>query len=419
MNRKKPSIAYLIAEAQICGGVAVVCQHANRLARRGFGVCIVSTAGDEKIDWFPGLAVPVYPISRIPGEIDIGVATWWETTHALYMLPIPRKFYFVQSDETRFYSEDRYERIFARESYRFNFEFMTEARWLQKWLRDDFGKEAHYVPNGVDTELFHPAEPLEPRGSRPRVLIEGPADMASKGVAEAFSAVRGLDCDVWYVNYRGEPDPSWKPDRYFYRVPMIQMKRIYSSCDILLKLSCVEGSFGPPLEMMACGGACVVARVTGLEEAIAPGENALVVEAGDIGGARRVVKQLLEDDSLRRKLIRGGRATVARLDWEKTIDALEAIFVSLPSRAATTPPSSVGRELPLLEAYRQLKQKDALLREGNEEIQSLRHEINLRNDELNAIRHSKHWQLAMAFKEARHSFAALLKLPVRIIKAVF
>lgn len=101
MKQKKPKIAYLIAQAQLCGGIAVVCQHANRLARRGFETCIVSTAGAEKIDWFPGQSVPVYPLSRIPAGIDIGVATWWETAHDLYRMNIPRKFYFVQFYETR------------------------------------------------------------------------------------------------------------------------------------------------------------------------------------------------------------------------------------------------------------------------------------------------------------------------------
>jgi len=432
MKQKRPTIAYLIAEAQLCGGVAVVCQHANRLARRGFDTCIVSTAGEEKIDWFPNQAVPVYPLTRIPSGIDIGVATWWETTHELYRMDIPRKFYFVQSDETRFYGEERYERIFVRDSYRFDFEFMTEARWIQKWLKDNFGKDAHHVPNGIDMDIFHRAEPLEPKGGKPRVLIEGPADMASKGVAEAFQATRGLDCEVWYVNYRGEPDPSWKPDRHFYAVPMTEMKRIYSSCDILLKMSTVEGCSSPPLEMMACEGVCVIARVTGMDEVIVDGENALVVEQGDIERARMAINQLIDNRALRDKLIARGMESVKILSWEKSIDILENVFLS--ARAPTPVERHESqqmqlreKEATLIEAYRSFKKshkeqvKEIAVLKGdiaylNREVAHLAHTINLKNDELNSIYYSKQWKIASAIKEARHSIKALLKLPFRILR---
>jgi glycosyltransferase involved in cell wall biosynthesis len=430
----KPKIAYLIPAQILCGGVAVVCQHVNRLARRGFGACIVAVSPGGNLEWFPGQRVPVCTLSQVPRDCDIAVATWWETAHDLYRMKVPRKFYFVQSDETRFYPEGRYERIFARDSYWLEFEFFTEARWIQRWLKESFGAEARYVPNGIDVELFHPAEQLEPRGGRPRVLVEGPADMPGKGVDEAFRVLRGLDCDVWYVNYRGDPDPSWRMDRYFHAVPMSRMKHIYSSCDILLKMSTVEGSFGPPLEMMACGGACVVAKVTGMEEGIVDGRNALVVEPGDIAGAREAVGRLIDDRSLKEMLIANGRETVKRMDWEKSIDLLEDMFLSPPSphsqRAQPLEERRAReREAVVIEAYGHLKREEKehanALRERTEqlmrkdaEITALRHEIDRLNDELNSIYYSKQWKIALAFKEARHSLAALIKLPFRIMRQI-
>ncbi|MCX6357452.1 MAG: glycosyltransferase [Candidatus Aureabacteria bacterium] len=471
-----PRIAYLIADAPICGGVAVVCQHANRLARRGFDTCILSTAGEERIDWFPGQRVPVYPLSRIPDDIDIGIATWWGTTHHLYTMNIPRKFYFVQSDETRFYPPDAYQHSFARDSYWFPFEYITEARWIQKWLKATFGVKAHYVPNGIDLEIFHPGEPLAPKGAKPRVLIEGPADTPRKGVAECFRALEGLPCEIWYVSSQGVPDPSWRFDRYFSGVPMMEMKRIYSSCDILLKMSTVEGSFGPPLEMMACGGTCVVGRVTGLDEAILPGENALVVEPGDVNGAGQAVKRLIEDGELRQRLIRNGMATATRLDWEKSIDVLEKIFLSPAPAAMTRDITAVERrvkekEKALIESYARIEKFVNLLRESEQgrqkdidflrseigrrdkdiecltnriecltnkiecltneikcltngirkrdsDIVALQHRINLLRDELNNIRLSRQWKLAEAIMEARRSPRALLALPLRMIRSI-
>jgi len=399
-----PRIAYLIADPQLCGGVAVVCQHANRLARRGFDVCIVSTAGADRIDWFPDLRVPVVPLSRLPRGIDAGVATWWETAWELRRLEIPRKCYFVQSDETRFYDSGRCERILARESYRLGYEFLTEARWIQEWLKAEFGQEARLVPNGIDLEIFREADPIVPRGGRPRILIEGPADMPSKGIADAFAAARGLGAEIWYVNYRGEPDPSWRPDRCFSRVPMEGMRRIYSSCDILLKMSRVEGVSGPPLEMMACGGTCVVARATGTDEAIRDGRNALVVEPGDVAGASRALRRLIADPALRRALAAAGQETVRRMDWERSIALLEEFFLAAPA----PPPRGGGAAAGLL------AEREAAMAEICVRLKAHRAEIDTLRHELNALRLSKGWRIASALLEARRSPAALLRLPARV-----
>jgi len=208
------------------------------------------------------------------------------------------------------------------------------------------------------------------------------------------------------------------------------MKRIYSSCDILLKLSVVEGAFGPPLEMMACGGTCVSAEVTGLDETIVPGENALVVERGDIKGAGEAVKKLMSDPALRGRLIKAGKATVEKLDWEKSIDRLESFLLS---KAPRNPESSIPRRSHdeiLIETYALVKKAE---RDANKQIKSawktvakmeddlrrLQHAINLKQDELNSIYSSKAWKLACAIKEARHSLIALLKLPLHMIKSMF
>ena len=76
------------------------------------------------------------------------------------------------------------------------------------------------------------------------------------------------------------------------------MKNIYSSADIFLKMSKVEGFFGPPMEAMACGCAVVVSKVTGYDEYIKHNFNALVVESGDVSGAREAIKKLLIDSDL-------------------------------------------------------------------------------------------------------------------------
>jgi len=55
----------------------------------------------------------------------------------------------------------------------------------------------------------------------------------------------------------------------------------------------------------------------------------------------------------------------------------------------------------------------------DKEITQMRSVIDLKDHELRSVYASKVWELGNAFKDARHSFLALVKLPVRIIRSCF
>lgn len=322
-------IGYIVPSCSVSGGMAVICQHANRLQARGHSVVMLSTVETKPMTWFPNQQVPVCDINAWDGELDIVVATGWSTAFWLYEVPAKVRCYFVQSDETRFHPDDsRWQHITAL-TYFLRVNYLTEARWIRAWLKDNFGHDAALVPNGLDTTIFQPCEPLAAKGVKPRILLEGAIGLPYKGMAEAFAAVSPLDIEVWCVSSYGAPEPDWKCDRFFEHVPMQDMKKIYASCDILLKLSRVEGFFGPPMEMMACGGVAVVGEVTGYDEYIVDGRNALVVDPLDIDGARQAVQRLINDPALRQRLIEAGRATVDQWQWEPSIDTLESYYRQL------------------------------------------------------------------------------------------
>jgi len=325
-------IAYLIPGCGITGGVAVVCQHANRLQSRGHDVYIISETQEKKIDWFPSQSVPVLTLEEYPNNIDILVATGWSTSFTIVELPASKKFYFVQSDETRFHEQNSTWQYLTAISYLLDFNYFTEAQWIQKWLKKNFNHDAALIPNGLDSDIFFPDEPLAPKGNRPRILLEGAIALPYKGMDDAFNVVKDLDAEVWCISSLGKPKPDWHCDRFFNQVPMSKMRHIYSSCDILLKLSRVEGFFGPPLEMMACGGTAVVGKVTGYDEYIKNEFNALVVNPGDINAAEEAIQRIISEPKLKDKLIKNGLATAKAWQWETSIDLLEAYFLKILSK---------------------------------------------------------------------------------------
>lgn len=216
---RPPKIAYVIPDCGLSGGVAVICQHANRLFAKGHDVVLISQSGQTSIDWFPNQQVKIIPLAEITDDFDILVATGWATAYTVDALSAVRKIYFVQSDESRFFPSGSTEQRAALATYRFNFEYMTEAKWIARWLEKDYGHKALYVPNGIDEALIYRTHPIEPRTGRVRVLLEGPIDIPYKGMADAFEAVKDLDCEVWCVSSVGVPKPGWRCDRFFSTQP--------------------------------------------------------------------------------------------------------------------------------------------------------------------------------------------------------
>lgn len=322
-------IAYLIPSCAISGGIAVVCQHANRLLLRGHDIVLLSIGYVEPMSWFPNQKVPIRNVNECIDNYDVLVATAWDTAFYLPLIKSKVKCYFVQSDETRFYEKDNLKKHLASLSYQLNVNFITEAKWIQDWLKINFRHDSILVPNGLDNQLYHLTDPLIPKTDRPRILLEGAISVPYKGMKEAFAAVRGLDAEIWCVSSHGVPDKSWRCDKFFEHVPMNKMKYIYSSCDILLKLSRIEGFFGPPMEMMACGGAVVVGRVTGYDEYIENGVNALVVDPLAIDEATEAILRLIKDKNLRKSLIVSGLQTAEKWNWDGSIDILENNYLRL------------------------------------------------------------------------------------------
>ncbi len=326
-------IVWVIPGTWISGGIAVVVRHANMLQERGYRVFLVTQDLKATIPWFTHQKVKVVPMSRISvlleEGIDILIATGWNSAPTVDLLPAKRKLYFVQSDERKFY-DDPVMKQFVGTTYDLPFEYLTMAHFLQAWLREEFDQESTYVPNGLDVAVFHPVVVRQTKTDKIRVLIEGPINVPFKGVAESYEAVAGLDCELWLVSSNGVPPAHWKYDQFFERAPLHEMPKIYSSCDILLKMSTVESFCYPPLEMMACGGVPVILEVSGIEEYARHEENCFIVQSQQ--EARQAVARLISDPALRDRLRRGGLETAKKWSWERSVDALEQVILRADSQ---------------------------------------------------------------------------------------
>lgn len=337
-------VAFLVNDLHLSGGVATVVRHASLLrSLHDVDAQLVIVHEDAPVwDHHPLEAVPTRSLAEIATErFDVAVATWWETATKLDQVTARRRAYFVQSLEDRFYEREHLELAFAaRGTLDLPVAFITEARWIRETLRQ-LRPEApcFYVRNGVAKDVFVPLDSIEPRLRKPlRIAIEGRADVWFKGVPDAVRATERMR-EARHVTLVSPTVETAGPDRILGSLPQTELADVYERSDVLLKLSRVEGMYGPPLEAFHRGCTCVTTPVTGYEEYIVHGWNALVVDWDDVQGTARALDLLCRDRRLLHFLRMNALATArAWPTWEQSSQfmalALRAIAAGPEQRAS-------------------------------------------------------------------------------------
>jgi glycosyltransferase involved in cell wall biosynthesis len=322
-------------------------------------------------------------------EFDVAVSTWWETVHALFDLRAARYVSFVQSLEDRFYRQDAIERMGASLMLTLPVAFVTEARWIRDTLAD-LRPDAPclLVRNGIDKAVFPLVERVEPRTSGPlRVLVEGYANTWFKGVNEAIAAVGEMQEPVHLTVVAPNRDGLHADgaDEVVGPISQREMSERYARTDVVLKLSQVEGMYGPPLEGFHRGATCVTTEVTGHEEYIEHGINALVVDWDDRRGTARQLDLLARDRMLLHRLRCGALETARHWpDWDRAGELME---VALRSIRDAPPPDPYAHVPALLSGLGAGMEAQRLLLQERQVLQALVRRAE-RIERLPGIRHA-------------------------------
>jgi O-antigen biosynthesis protein len=352
-------VAFVVNDLQLSGGVGVVVEHAHQLNRRhGFDARLVLANGTTRLQWsHRALAgVPVADLVTARTEhFDVAVATWWETTYPALELSADRHAYFVQSMEDRFFGADDPQRMAAALTHDLPVAMLTEARWIAETLealRPDL--RVRLVRNGISKDVFAGPDQPPPATAGPlRVLLEGDVHVPFKGVREALAATRAMEQPrhVTLVSRDGRAPRGSRVDRVLGRVPHADLARLYAESHVVLKLSRVEGMYGPPLEGFHMGATCVTTPVTGHDEYVRHGWNGLVVDWDDTRGTARAL-DLLARDRLLLHYLRHNALLTARAwpSWEQQGAVMAAALRAIRREAPPDPMAASARLLADLRA---------------------------------------------------------------------
>jgi glycosyltransferase involved in cell wall biosynthesis len=285
-------IAFLVGDVvRISGGSNVIIEYASALSRFGHEVDLLTNGACdvEGARWHPRLkALRIRDLGEVRDdeEFDFAFATWWLTFFDLHRVRSRVYGYLNQSVESRFHEEPHY-KLLNRCTYSLPLLMVTEARWIEEFIRAvQPDARTVRIRNGLSRENFPRVEAPPEHAGPLRVLVEGPWEVPFKGVAETFEILReaqarGVRFETgWLTANGGGARPSVGQQRVEVRedVPIDRVRDVLRSYDVMLKLSRVEGMYGPPLEMFSQGGTAITYTVTGSDEYAVHGHNAFLVE---------------------------------------------------------------------------------------------------------------------------------------------
>jgi len=187
------------------------------------------------------------------------------------------------------------------------------------------GLEIGIIPNGIDTQRFHP--PQEQVLGEPIKLLTVGRLITRKRIdllIKAVDCARKLGLNV-RLDIAGHgnilPELRSLADRlgvaenvtFLERVPAEQMPQLYRDADIFVMSSAHEGMSNAMLEAMASGLPIVTTRCEGVEELI--WGNGFVVERAESEEIAAAIKKLSEEQILYRQMSATARKQAEKFSW--------------------------------------------------------------------------------------------------------
>jgi phosphatidyl-myo-inositol alpha-mannosyltransferase len=204
-------------------------------------------------------------------------------------------------------------------------------------LNKYFTADWQIIPNGIDTNLFHPDAPLPPGMDRdvPTILFLGRFDPRNglSTLIESFRRVKGRQPDARLVVVGDGPLRShyYKQARGLKDVvfvgSVLKGRPSYYANSTVYACPTTKASFGITLlEAMACETPIVCSDILGFRDVVADEREALMVPCDDRDAIADALVRVLDDSSLAARLGATGRVNALDYSWSSVTSQVLEVY---------------------------------------------------------------------------------------------
>ncbi|QDO93701.1 glycosyltransferase family 4 protein [Formosa sediminum] len=183
----------------------------------------------------------------------------------------------------------------------------------------------HVVYNPVNVNLQY--TPKDFNSNKPNVLLVG--TKPNKNLELTLEAIEGVNCTVTIIGKLSEEQLALL--RAFnidftnkFNIPYAEIVQAYSDCDVLVFASTYEGFGMPIIEAQTIGRPIITSNIGAMKEVA--GNGAILINPRLKQEITKALKDVIEDDNLREKLINQGLENVKRFQLDKIANDYMSIY---------------------------------------------------------------------------------------------
>jgi glycosyltransferase involved in cell wall biosynthesis len=371
-------INFTLYSTYMTGGVRAIFEVANGLSKRGHNVTITALEGDHT--WFPLKANVNYvekpnfikilnplkqiksreslryssispvlyqmkmgfeadlikPLTEAIPDCDINIATWFLTSFAVYRSGKGKQFYFFMDFDELAEKHGHYYHQLFKESLYLPLNIITISSWLKEWIKENYNKDALVAGVGIEHDVFYPRPNMRNNIEGYKVMgifrgfdYKGDSDLinAFNILADKIDGIKVIIvCSKDTFNGLKEKIDI-NLDYIFYESPNDdKLAELYSSSDLFVFASHIEGYGLPPLEAMACGTPVITTDCRGVRDYVVDGENSILVPPKQPSVIAECIIKLYNNPDLTEKMKQKGIETAKNFTWDRVVDVFEKAF---------------------------------------------------------------------------------------------
>ena len=336
IEKDKLEITYIMVWTKVCGGSKIILEYANRLAKKGHKINIVTY--DEYPDWYElsdkinFVKVPENEdIEKYIPNSDVVVPTSWKCIRKAIKANKGPVAFFEQGG-SHLFEIDRLSEIKRKVVYdRMQLPpfIYTVSKYSAEKIEEIYGKSSSIIYNALESKIFYPRE-KERNENEISITIVGSEDFKFKNVGEVLEVIRELKEKYQIkLNWITQTEPKINIEEGKNAIVNPEQKIIgdvLRNTDIYICNSEYE-SFGlPTLEAMTCGATVITTDTGGMRDFVIDRENALVIKHHNKEDMKEKIEMLINNRDLMHKMSQDGIATASKFNWDNTILSMEKYF---------------------------------------------------------------------------------------------